>query len=144
MVRHSLVIMPIVICIAFFTLNCSPSSAGPNIEAGKWEITSKIEVPGMPENMPQNTFTQTQCLTKDDYVPRGSKNQSGQDCRIEDVQTSGNTVTWTMHCNSAQGQMDGEGEITYHGDTFEGTIKMMTQGGEMIQHMNGRRIGDCD
>jgi len=37
------------------------------------------------------------------------------------------------------------GRITYGGDSFEGTMKMIMGGSgmEMTTYMSGRRIGDC-
>jgi len=123
----------------------SVSAAGPNIQEGKWQITTKVDMPGMPADMPQQTFTHTECLTKDDYVPRGSQTSgSGGDCEIRDVRRDGNTVTWTMHCNTGQGEMNGKGSITYNGDSFEGTIESVMSGMQMTQHLNGQRIGDCE
>ncbi len=144
MSRKSCFINLTFICLFFLGLSFSVSAAEPELKEGKWEITSKIEMPGMPVNMPQNTFTQTQCLTKDNYVPKPNQNQSGQNCQIKDIRTSGNTVIWTINCNSVQGAMKGKGQITYKGDSFEGTIKMSSPGGEIIQHMKGRRIGECE
>ncbi len=138
---HKDILYPaLIVILAGFLFLASPlEAAGPDFEPGKWEITSKIDMPGMP----QNTFTQTQCLSSDDYVPKGGNSQGAQDCRIEDVQTSGNTVTWTMRC-TGQGQMTGKGKISYHGDTFEGTVEMTFPGGKMTQQMNGRRLGGCE
>jgi hypothetical protein len=108
---------------------------------GKWEITTKIEIPGMPTNMPP--MKNTQCLTKKDFVPENS--QPGQECKFSETKVSGNTVTWKMECNGKGGEMKGTGEITYSGDSFKGTMKMKMpqQDMEMTSHMEGRRIGDC-
>ncbi|MFP4036958.1 MAG: DUF3617 domain-containing protein [Desulfobacteraceae bacterium] len=87
----------------------------------------------------------TECLTEDNYVPRGSKAGGfGGDCEIRDVRITGDTVSWTMQCNTGQGEMNGEGSITHNGDTFEGTIKTSMSGMEMTQHLQGRRIGECE
>lgn len=48
-----------------------------------------------------------------------------------------------MKCRG-QSQVQGNGRITYHGDTFEGKMMMTTPAGKMIQHMSGTRIGECE
>jgi hypothetical protein len=44
--------------------------------------------------------------------------------------------------------MEVTGKTTYHGDTFEGNITMISNDPEegkmeMINHISGRRIGEC-
>ena len=135
-----------VTALCFMGLFAPVHAAGPDLQKGKWEITTKMEIPDMPAGMPQQTFVHTQCLTNDDYVPKSSRTQgAGGNCDIKNVRTDGDTVSWTMHCDTGQGEMNGEGSITYSGNTFEGTIKVDMQGGmKMIQHLKGRRIGACE
>jgi hypothetical protein len=117
------------------------ADAVPDIREGQWEITTKVEIPGMPANMPP--MKNTQCLTNKDFVPKNS--QPGQECSFPETKITGNTVTYKMECKGKQGEMKGSGEITYSGDSFKGTMKMqMPQANmEMISHMEGKRIGDC-
>lgn len=114
----------------------------PDMREGKWEITTKVEMPGMPTNMPP--MKTTQCLTEKDLVPENS--QPGQECNFPETMVTGNTVTYKMECKGKQGEMKGAGQITYSGETFKGSMKMqMPQANmEMISHMEGKRIGDCN
>jgi hypothetical protein len=114
----------------------------PDMREGKWEITTQVEMPGMPTNMPP--MKTTQCLTKNDLVPQNS--QPGQECSFPETKVTGNKVTYTMECKGKGGEMKGEGEITYSKDTFKGIMKMkMPQANmEMISHMEGRRVGACE
>ena len=121
------------------------SFAGVNMKEGKYEITSKIDMPGMPVAMPPSTYTQ--CITKEDMVPKGK--QAGQNCEILDVKVTGNTVTWVMKCTDANGTTTGNGTMTYNGDSFTGVINMkINNPGQpemtMINDMVGKRIGNCD
>lgn len=59
------------------------------------------------------------------------------------AQVQGDTVTWSISCDSQGGVMTGTGESTYHGDTFEGTSKMHMQGMDITTTMSGKRIGEC-
>ena len=133
----------IVSAILLTSLSISFAGSTPNLKEGKWEITIKTEMEGMPMNMP--AVKNTQCLTKDDYVPKNS--QPGQECEISDTKISGDTVTWAMKCNGRGGEIKGTGKITYKGDTFSGEMIINMSGAnnmKITNKMNGRRLGDCD
>lgn len=121
--------------------------AGVEMHEGLWEITTRMEMQGMPMKMPPRKHTQ--CLTKNNMlktmVPREQDEE--EDCKITDTKISGNTVTWIMKCKG-EGAMEVTGRTTYHGDTFEGTMTMISNDpdeGKMkiINHISGRRIGEC-
>ena len=119
----------------------SVSFAGSLIKEGLWEITTKMEIPGMPVPMPPITFRQ--CMTNQNPVPNQS--QSGQECRMKNVKTKGNTVSWEMVCDSQQGEIKSSGKITYKGDRFDGVVMMDMPGqGQMKMTMTGQRIGKCN
>ena len=127
--------------VLFAVISISFAGSVPNMQEGEWEITTKMEMPGLPMNMPPTTHTQ--CLTKKDLVPQSS--QPGQECKITQTKLTGDTVTWTMECRGPGGDMEGTGKVTYKGNSFKGTIKMtIAQSNmEMTMHMSGHRIGDC-
>ncbi len=134
----------IVLIVVLSAISTSFAGSELNMQEGKWEITTKMQVPGMPPNMPQMQSTQIQCLTKKDFVPQNS--QPGQECKITQKKIVGSTVTWTMVCKNPGGEMKGTGKVTYKGDTFEGTMKMLIpqQGNmEVTNHVSGRRTGSC-
>lgn len=133
-VRVIVFIIGVLACVSF---SCAGSA--PNMQEGLWEITVKMEMPGMPMNMPPSTHSQ--CITNENLVPRGA--QEGGECKIVETNVKGDTVTWTMECDTPEGKARATGEITYKGDTFKGTTKMTMQGMEMTQHLSGRRIGNC-
>lgn len=116
------------------------SWAGPNMKPGKWEITTKMEIPGMG---PQ-TVTHMQCITEEDTVPV-DKEQS-KDCKVQDVVVKGNTVSWKIICTGEGGGMEGTGKITYSGDTMNGTMESYVPSNNMRvkSTMTGRRLGACD
>ena len=119
----------------------SVSFAGSLVKEGLWEITSKMEIPGMPVPMPPITYRQ--CMTNQNPVPNQS--QSGQECRMKNVKTKGNTVSWEMVCDSQQGEVKSSGKITYKNDRFNGVVMMDMPGqGQMKMTMTGRRIGKCN
>ena len=113
------------------------SFAAPNMEDGLWEITSTVDMPGMPSK----SFTNTACLTKEKAVPQTA--QSG--CTVTDMKTQGNTVTWTVVCR--EGMSTSKGKVTYAGTTMEGvtetTVKTNEKTMTMKSTMKGKRIGPC-
>jgi len=138
MIRKLLVVSVVLLATVSFSL----AGSKPNVKAGKWQVTTRMEMEGVQMNMPP--MTHIQCITEDDYVPQTS--QPGEECKITQTRVSGDTVTWTMHCRGEGGEMKGNGKVTYRGDSFEGKISMSMapSGMSMTIHTNGRRIGDCD
>jgi len=129
---------------ALILILATASYAGPDMQEGRWEITSTMEMPGMPAPIPP--MTTTQCLTDKDLIPRNT--QQSNECKIVDTAIKGNTVSWKMVCNTQVGTTKGDGSITYMGDRFEGAITMVLSGPDqpsmtMTTRMKGRRIGDC-
>jgi hypothetical protein len=138
MIRKPLIVSVILLATASFSL----AGSKPNVKPGKWEVTTRMEMPGMQMNMPP--MTHTQCITETDYVPQTG--QPGEECEVTRTRVSGDTVTWTMHCHGKGGEMNGTGKVTYQGDSFKGEISMsvVQTGMSMTIHTNGVRIGACD
>jgi hypothetical protein len=114
---------------------------GLDLEPGKYEITAKVEMPGMPGGMPPQTMTQ--CLNEQNPVPDSSADSQG--CKITDMKTRGNTVTYTMECIREGMKTKITGEMTY---SFEGTTQMSmgpTAGNMTVTTViKGKRIGECE
>jgi len=122
---------------------------GLDLTPGKYEITTttKMEIPNMPSGVPEMPpQTMTQCLTKQDPVPSSSADAQG--CKVTDMKTEGNTLTYTMTCEQQGQTIKSSGKMTYKGDTFNGTTKtnMESNNGKMTitTLTNGKRIGKCD
>ena len=106
--------------------------ASPDIKEGKWEITAKMEMPGMPMEMPAVIYTQ--CMTGKDSIPV-NRNEM-KDCKMLSTSTDGNTAQWDMQCTQGGEKIKSRGTITYKGDTFDGVVKITMQGMDMTQKMN--------
>jgi len=121
----------------------APAQAAPAFQEGEWQITTQTEIPGVPFTPP--AITMSQCLTIKDHIPQG-KDASGN-CKVVDVNSSGNTVRWTMRCGDANGTTEAKGEVTYSGKTMKGVSHITTSGKggtmQMTSHMKGHRIGPC-
>jgi len=126
-----------IIAAVLFLFSARLSFASPNMEDGLWEITSTVDMPGMPAK----SFTHTTCLTKEKAVPQTAQSE----CTMKDVKTQGNTVTWTVVCR--EGMSTSKGKVTYAGTTMEGaietTVKTNEQTMTMKSTMKGKRIGPC-
>lgn len=111
-----------------------------------WEITSKMEMPGMPFAMPPTTMKTC--------IPKGSENDPGQtsgdkSCKMTDVKTVGNKTTWKARCERDGEVMTGEGEQTTSPGAYKGKIRFKgkSDGQDMDMNMeySGKKIGgSCD
>ena len=126
----------------FCLLFSATATADYDVNEGLWEITVKVDFEGMPMTMAP--ITNTQCITKDTVVPKSD--QYGQECKIINQKTKGNTLTYDIECSSPGGSMKGHGEATYTGDSMTGTMEANMPGQadiKMITKMSGKRIGPC-
>ena len=114
-----------------------------DLEDGRYEITSTVKMEGVPMQPPPTTITE--CLTKQDPVP--NQQADGGKCKITNMKTTGDTVTWEMECNQQGQQMKSKGQMAYRGKHFEGTVhtQIGPQAGsmKMTTTIKGKRIGDC-
>lgn len=115
------------------------------LRQGKWEVTTQMEMPGMPMQLPATT--RTQCVTQaheDDpasTLPNGSPDPQA-DCKASDYRRDGNKVTWKLTCTGSE-PMTGEGAIVVDGDRYDGTMVMTMDQGSMTMKYAGKRVGDC-
>jgi hypothetical protein len=119
-----------------------------NMHEGKWELTTETKIEGMPFQVPVVPYTITQCITKDDLVPK-NRTQKDQKCEVIDQKITGDKVSWKVKCTDTRGTSEGEGEITYRGDSYSGKVRTKILDNKTKQVMTsvttlkGRRIGDC-
>ena len=118
----------------------------PNLKPGSWEITTTMEMPGMP---PRPGFTNTVCVKPDQIKDSQSfaetQQQRGGKCKISDLKVEGDKLSYGFACEHGSGTT----ELAFGGTTYEGTIKITTSGrgtsGPMtiVQHVKAKRTGDC-
>ena len=119
----------------------SACTADPILEEGEWEMTTQMEMSGMPEGMPtMPPMTHRQCLTREMMLPAQATDQN---CEKIEQSVSGNTVTWSMVCTANGITSEMNGTTTYTGDTMNGTMHILTQGMEMSSQVTGKRLGPC-
>lgn len=114
--------------------------AGVDMKEGDWEISSETSMTMEGMSMPPMANKSTYCLTREDPVPKSEKDK---DCRIVDQKVRGNKVSWRMVCKKGEG----EGEISYHGTTYDGFIKMkMVEDGQTMTmniKLAGKYLAPC-
>lgn len=107
-----------------------------------WEISTKMEMAGMPMAMPAQV--NRVCVGKDrkdkdeHLVPRQSN------CRMVDSKRSGSKYTYKMEC-TGNDPMTMIGEMTFGNNAYDGQMRMtMTKTNDtMNMAVSGRRVGDC-
>jgi hypothetical protein len=116
--------------------------AAPNYQEGNWEITTTVNMPGMPKEM-MRPMKNTVCMTKDNAVPQ-PKEKGEQQCKMTDQKTVGSKVFWTMTCKNGTVS---KGDITYSKTSFNGSQTTTTsQGGRQMtvkSKMSGKYLGPC-
>jgi uncharacterized protein DUF3617 len=136
-----------VLFLPLLGLASSPVSAAlPNMQEGLWEITTKVEISGLPAGLPEHTVQD--CVTKKD-IEEGKMHQpsnSNSKCEVKDYKVEGNKASWKIIC-SGNNPTTGSGTVTYSGTSFAGTTKMKTgkngQETEITQTFSGKRLGAC-
>lgn len=108
-----------------------------------WDITTRIEMAGMPMQMPAQSHRM--CVEKGNDAGLVPKNDNGN-CQVTDHKRTGNKFTFTVVC-TGKDAMTGKGEMTYAADSYEGRIQMKGKSGgesfDMTQTMSGKKVGNC-
>lgn len=108
-----------------------------------WEVTMKMEMPGMPAEMAGMMPAQTSkvCMLKgQEKDPAKSDNK---DCTISDVKYSGNTTSFKMKC-TGKDAMTGDAVLTHTPNSFSQKVNMQSKQGKMTMISNGKPIaGAC-
>lgn len=135
-------ITTILAAAALVVVSGSAVLAATEMREGKWEISSTIDMPGMPFKVPPTVVTH--CYTKEDVKDRkNAVTNKNEECKVTDMKVSGNKVTWKMKCT---GKSKGtfSGETVFGRDFYNSTMKMQTEGHTMTTKVKAKRVGDCD
>jgi hypothetical protein len=130
----------------YFWTGVSLALVSLNVQAATgeyWEVTSKMEMPGMPFAMPAQKSKV--CMGKEgESDPRQTQ---GKNCTFTDVQHSGNIVKFKGTCVNDHGdKMKVSGETSHDANSFKTKMQMSSaDGGEMSMNSSGKRVGgSCD
>lgn len=118
-----------------------------NLVEGYWDTLITIRVQG--GIMPVPVIKSSKCITRKDPLPNST--QSSMRCRISGEAIVGNDVSWRIECADDKGKMEGQGKITYAGESFNGGMDVLVTeigGGDrhlkMQYVMRGNRVRACD
>lgn len=136
------------VAIGSFAVAGAALGATPNMNEGLWEITVKMDMPGMPAGAPpqvmQRCFTQKDFQNPEKMAP-GNDPKSSR-CETSDYKLQGNTATWKMACQG-DNAMTGAGSMTFSGASYTGTNKMAMKHGDQTMNMTmnyaGKHLGPC-
>jgi hypothetical protein len=105
-----------------------------------WEVTTQMNMPGMPPGMGGNTSQQ--CYEKD-MRKNVTKGKNTQECTVTDYKESGSKLTITMSCKNNRSVVM-EYAFNSARTEYKGTMHMKDGGRDMVMNMTGRKIGTCD
>ena len=107
-----------------------------------WDVTSKMEMPGMPMAMPAQT--RRVCVEKGNDAGTIPKNEG---CTVVDTKRVGNKFTYRMQCKNGKNDYTATGESTSSGNGYQGKMrmagKMEGEQMEMAMEYSGTRVGNC-
>lgn len=111
-----------------------------------WEVTSKMEMEGMPFAMPAQVIKV--CVPKGQEMdPR--KANKGKECQFSDYKANGNKVSYKFRCEEKDGVMTGDAEYTLGKNKSEGVMHMSGKASgrdmKMTQTSSSKLVGgSCD
>ena len=113
--------------------------------AGKdelWDVTSKMEMAGMPFAMPAQT--RRVCAAKGNDAGTIPRNEG---CTVAESKRVGNKLAYRMDCKDGNNDYTATGESTWSGNGYEGRMRMIGKMGgspvDMTMTYNGTRAGNC-
>ncbi len=130
----------IVIAVLCTLVLPAASFAADMMRDGYWQLTTTMDMPGMPMKMPPTVIKH--CYTKEDVKDPKKTVNTDKNCTVTDLKQSGNKVTWKMKC-TGKNAGDFSGETVFKGDSYDSTMKMQTQGSSMNMQVKGKRLGNC-
>jgi hypothetical protein len=103
-----------------------------------WEISSQMNIPGMPAGM--GAQTQRVCQG-DDPERAAAQSKDRQNCKIKDKKQTATRLTVTMVCKDGTMTIDQQYNAAH--TEFKGTMKMASKDGDMVINTTGRKVGAC-
>lgn len=132
---------------AAFCLCTSAFAAQPNLTPGQWQYETTTVFEG-DTPIPEQTDTRTDCLTQEKLDEEDLLQDFGEACDVieQDIRSDG--MDFAVRCDVEGNQTNMNGNMSFMGDSTEGTIDVQAESpmGLMTMHvkMSGSRIGDCE
>ena len=116
-----------------------PLLAGAQNTGELWEISTQMNIPGMPAGM--GAQTQRVCQG-DDPERRAASDKDQKDCKVTDKKQTATRTTITMTCK--QGTVTVDQQYNAGRTEFKGSMKMNSKDGEFVMNTTGRKVGACN
>ena len=137
----------VIVCLlAGATCSTNALAADPKVmPSGLWQITSKMDIPGMPPEMAAKMgggMTITHCVKPGErkWNEQRSADRGERKCDPVETKTDGNKVRWKLKC--ADGTT-GEGTVTHNGeDAYTMNMIINSPGGSMTMKTEGKKIAE--
>jgi hypothetical protein len=130
--------------VSFLMSNLAVASDSVSIEPGMWEITTTMNSSMSPQPRIQ---TSQECIKDAQISPEDLAPSDDDSCSMSDVKVSGNSLSWSMLCNTPGGAMKGNGNFTSEGNSGSGKMQMSMniegQSFDMEMVWKGHRTGSC-
>ena len=105
-----------------------------------WEVSTKMEMPGMPMAMPPQTnrFCIGKNRKEEEFVPMQG------DCRMIESKRVDNKFSYKMDCSGNYSAIV-DGTITFGNNVYDGQMRMAMKNTNDAMDMTftGKRVGDC-
>ena len=111
------------------------------IKPGLWEVSTTIEMPGVPFQQPPQTVRQ--CVTPQEAEDVEKSLPISKDCKLIDFRSSENKVNWKVECTGKMAG-EGEGDVEYMGETsYKGITRIQSHGMSFHMKHKATRVGEC-
>ena len=126
--------------IAFIVLLLPVAAlAAGGMKPGKYEYTTKMEMPGMPFAMPP--MTAQHCLKQEDIDKNEQyRTDRSEDCEVKNLKQAGSKTTFDLACKDGT---TGKAEYTVTEGGMTGKTVLTREGTPMTMNMSAKRVGEC-
>jgi hypothetical protein len=126
--------------LAFATL--LPFAATAADDGELWEVTTQMNIPGMPAGMAGMGGGPQRVCTGKDPKEDATRRPDMQKCKVTDMKQTATRLTITMTCPDGTATID----QTYNAarTEYKGTMTMKSRDGDMVMNTAGRKVGACD
>jgi hypothetical protein len=107
-----------------------------------WEVTSKMNIPGMPAGMAGMAQAPQRVCNSKNAREDATRRPDTKDCKVTDLKETGPRVQMTMTC--PQGKMVIDQTYNAARTEYKSTMKMTSKDGDMVINSTGRKLGTCD
>ena len=117
-----------------------PLAAAAQNTGEMWEITSQMNIPGMPAGM--GAQKQRVCQGDDPERRAAAEKKDRQECKVVDKKQTATRLQVTMKCKD--GTMVIDQQYNAARTEFKGSMKMNTKDGDITVNTTGRKVGECN